>query len=183
MADTLTAANVIVAGTGAVYRAPLGTPLPTSATDALNEAFLGHGYITQDGVAETIDEQTSDLIAWQNGDLVRKIQQSHDASYAFAGLETSPTMLETYYGNYDAGKVKIRGGGGIRGAWVLDFIDGNMMHVRAVIGDGQVTARGGVTRNGQAGFEYPVTITCYPFTDGDGEVVKAVLLHGAPASD
>ena len=34
---------------GAVFRAPLGTPLPTSATEVLNEAFQGLGYISING--------------------------------------------------------------------------------------------------------------------------------------
>lgn len=167
----LTAANVVVAGTGAVYRAPLGTALPTSADDLINVLFLDHGYINQDGVAETIDRATTDIIAWQNGDLVRRVQNSHDVTYAFAALETNATTLETYYGNYDDGHVEIKGDEGIRGAWVLDFLDGDDRHVRIVIEDGQVTTNGGVTRNSQGAFEYPVTITCYPGSNG----VKAHL--------
>lgn len=166
MADTLTAAEVVVAGTGAVYRAAAGTTLPAHARAAIGVAFKGHGYISQDGVAETIDEQTTDIIAWQNSDLVRKVMTSQDVSYAFSGLESNATMLETYYGNYSAGAIQIKGQQGIRGAWVLDFIDGANKHVRACVPDGQVTQRGGVTRNAQGAFEYPVTITCYPDSSG-----------------
>lgn len=171
MADTLTAAEVVVAGTGAVYRAPLGTTLPANADALVGVAFKGHGYISQDGVTETIDEQTTDIIAWQNSDLVRKVMTSQDVVYAFAGIESNPTMLETYYGNYAAGAIEIRGKQGIRGTWVLDFLDGDNKHVRVCIPDGQVTSRGGVTRNAQGAFEYGVEITCYPNASG----VKAYL--------
>lgn len=169
--DTLTAANVVVAGTGAVYRAPSGTPLPTSADAFVSNLFSGHGYINSEGVTESIDEQTSDIIAWQGSDVVRKVMTSQDVTYSFTGLESNATMLETYYGNYNAGTVEIKGEQGIRGAWVLDFLDGDDVHVRVCIPDGQVTARGGVTRNAQGAMEYPVTITCYPDTSG----VKAYL--------
>ena len=33
---------------GAVWRAPLGTPLPTDAKSALNEAFESLGYISSE---------------------------------------------------------------------------------------------------------------------------------------
>lgn len=158
----LTAANVVVAGTGAVYRAPLGTSLPTSADDLINVAFEDHGYINADGVSETIDRATTDIVAWQNSDLVRRVQTSHDVTYSFAALETNAVTLETYYGNYDDGHIEINGDEGVRASWVLDFIDGDDRHVRVVIPDGQVTTNGGVTRNSQGAFEYPVTITCYP---------------------
>lgn len=171
MADTLTAANVAVAGTGAVYRAVLGTTLPANADAYLPVAWKGHGYISQDGVSESIDEQTTDIIAWQNSDLVRKVMTSQDVTYMFSGLESNENMLTSYYGNYTAGVVQIRGQQGIRAAWVFDFIDAGEFHVRIAIPDGQVTQRGGVTRNAQGAFEYPITITCYPDTSG----VKAYL--------
>lgn len=166
-----TAANVVVAGTGAVYRAPAGTALPADADAAIAEPFDDHGYINQDGVAESIDENTNDIVAWQNSDIVRKVMTSQDVTYSFSALETNATTLETYYGNYNAGAVEIKGIPGIRGAWVIDAIDGEDRHIRICIPDGQVTARGGVTRNAQGAMEYPVTITCYPDTSG----VKAYL--------
>lgn len=175
----LTASNVVVAGTGAVYRAPLGTALPTSADAALDEDFEDHGYINADGVAETIDRTTTDIIAWQNSALVRRLLTGHDVSYAFAALETNETTLTTYYGNYDAGHVEITGGEGVRAAWVLDFLDGNQRHVRVVIEDGQVTTNGGVTRNAQGAFEYPVTVTCYP---GTNEVKAHMYVDETPTS-
>lgn len=171
MADTLTAANVAVAGTGSVYRAAAGTTLPSDADAFLPVAWKGHGYISADGVSESIDRQVTDIVAWQNSAIVRKVVTSDDLEYSFAGLESNENMLTTYYGNYAAGKVEYRGGEGIRGAWVLDFIDPSNFHVRVCIPDGQVTANGGVTRNAQGAFEYPVTITAFPDASG----VKAYI--------
>ena len=47
-----TATNVTVGKPkvgGAVHWAPLGTALPTSATEALNAAFVDLGYVSEDG--------------------------------------------------------------------------------------------------------------------------------------
>lgn len=160
--DTLTAGNVVVAGTGAVWRAPLATTLPTDADAYLPIAWKGHGYINPDGVAEALNTQNQDIYSWQNSALVRKLVTQHNVEYTFAGQESNEVMLETYYGNHTAGKTEIRGGQGIRAAWVFDFLDGDDFHVRLCVPDGQVTAWGGVTRNAQGAMEYPVTVTCYP---------------------
>ena len=64
MADTaqVTAGKPKVGGH--VFRAPIGTTLPTDATTALDNAFIDMGYISDDGVtvADTRDSET--VKAW-----------------------------------------------------------------------------------------------------------------------
>ncbi|MDH4158651.1 MAG: hypothetical protein OEV62_00155 [Actinomycetota bacterium] len=165
----LTAANVQVGVTGAVYFAPSGTAVPTNPTDALNGAFLDVGYISEDGVTTSTSIDVTDLVAWQNADVVRKIQTGHDYTVAWTMLETSENTLELYYGNYtDAGAygtAEVKGEQGYRGAFVIHVIDDTNL-VRIAIPDGQVTEKGDVSIvNGDA-ISYPITITCYPDTSG-----------------
>jgi hypothetical protein len=40
---------------GGLYRAPLGTTLPTDTTTSLNVAFISLGYVDDDGVTVNID--------------------------------------------------------------------------------------------------------------------------------
>lgn len=168
----LTADNVRVGVTGAVYVAPTGTTLATDATTALNAAFQDLGYIHEDGVTETQDTDISDIVAWQNGAKVRKVQTSHDLMYAFTMIETSAVTLREFYGNFAAADsvavgdpaddtVKVNGDQLPRRSWVLSVIDGDHV-LRVVIPDGQITERGDITyANGEAvGRE--VTITCFP---------------------
>lgn len=49
---------------GAVYRAPLGTPLPTNATDALDAAFKELGYISDAGVTSSNTRESEEKKAW-----------------------------------------------------------------------------------------------------------------------
>jgi hypothetical protein len=165
-----TAGNVRVGGTGAVYGAPAGTTLPTTVDGALNAAFDELGYLDESGIVQAINSDVTDIQAWQNGDIVRKVQTSHDLTYAMTFLETSALVLEAFYGNYDAGDVEIKGEQGVRQCWALQVIDGNTA-IRIVIPDGQITERGEVSYvNGDA-VSYPVTITCYPDSTG----VKAYM--------
>jgi hypothetical protein len=41
--------------TGELYAAPVGTALPTDTSTALNAAFKGLGYFSEDGVTETFE--------------------------------------------------------------------------------------------------------------------------------
>lgn len=172
----LTAENVRVAVTGAIYGAPSGTTLPTAVDTEPDGAFEELGYVSEDGVTQAIGSERNEIKAWQNGDVVRKVQTSHDVTYQLAFLETTPAVLEAYYGNYDdsggAGEavVELRGDSGTRQAWILNVLDGDNKQ-RVVIPDGEVTDQGDVVYvNGEA-IQYDVTITAYPDENG----VKAYL--------
>lgn len=178
-----TAANVRVGVTGAVYFAPSGTAVPTSVSTALNAAFNDVGYIGEDGITESTATDSTDIRAWQNGDIVRRVQTSHDYSVSFTMLETKAKALELYYGNFTAGPggasgvVEIDGSQPYRGAFVLHVIDDTDL-IRVVIPDGQVSERGDVQRvNGDA-TAYPITITAYPDSSGN----KAYIYYETDAA-
>lgn len=160
-----TAANVMVGVTGAVHVAPEGTAIPTDTTTALNAAFDDVGYISDAGVTQSIGETITNLKAWQNGDVVRKIQTEHDVTYQFTMIETSDVTLNEYYGNYAAGAFQITGDQLPRRRWVLEVVDGDD-DLRIVIPEGQITERGDIVyQNGDA-VGYQVTISCFPDDDG-----------------
>src|SRR5690606_30122935 len=109
-----------------------GTSVPTDATSTLDAAFDELGYVTEEGVTQTINSETNDIRAWQNGDTVRKVQTSHDVTYGLTLLETNPTVLEAYYGNYETGHVEVTGETLPRLPWVIDVYDGDE-RIRVVI--------------------------------------------------
>ena len=177
------ASNVRVGVTGAVYKAPTGTALPTSVSAALNAAFRDVGYISEDGVTTSTPTDTNDIRAWQNGDIVRRVQTSHDFTIAFTMIETNAEVLEMYYGNFTAGPggasgvVEVRSEQGWRGEIVLHVVDDDQL-IRVVVPDGQITERDDVAYvNGDA-IAYGVTITCYPDVTG----VKAYIYFETDAA-
>lgn len=161
--------NVRVGITGAVYRAPKGTALPTDATTALNAAFIDVGYISDEGVTLNVESESTEIRAAQFSAVVRAIQTSHTVTAAFTMIETNDESQKIFWADEDATKesVEIRGGGQTEGAWVLEILDGKEI-MRAVFADGAVTERGEVQLlNDEEVTGYPVTIT---FMEAAGNV-------------
>jgi hypothetical protein len=105
----LTRANVRVAVTGGVYRGVSGTTVPTTVDGVLNVALKDQGYVGEDGITQSIDQDTTDITAWQNSDIVREVQTSHKLTYQLKLIEVNPETLETVYGNHAAGTTLITG--------------------------------------------------------------------------
>lgn len=66
--------EVVVAGTGHIWVAPVGTTFPTNITAAVNDGnWIDLGYTTPDGVHPTFDRQSKDILVWQSREAVRTI--------------------------------------------------------------------------------------------------------------
>ena len=63
---TQTPGEIIIAGTGTIYHAIEGTPLPAYLTDALDPAFLAVGFTTEDGAKFTDEKSTNQVRPWQS---------------------------------------------------------------------------------------------------------------------
>lgn len=84
---------------GAIFRAPVGTELPTDAKSALNVAFKGLGYCSDDGVTNSNSPESDNVKAW-GGDTVLDLQTSKEDSFKFKLLEIlSVEVLKTVYGD------------------------------------------------------------------------------------
>ena len=97
-----TAANVTVGKpkiTGAIFRAPLGTTLPTDATTALDEAFKQLGYASEDGVTNSNSPETDQIKAW-GGDIVANLVTEKSDTFQLTLIETlNVDTLKAVYGD------------------------------------------------------------------------------------
>lgn len=84
--------------TGAVFIAPAGTTLPTDATSALSAAFKGLGYVSEDGLVNSVETDTENVKAW-GGDLVLVGQTSFTETFTVSLIETNEDALTAYYGD------------------------------------------------------------------------------------
>jgi hypothetical protein len=177
---TLDASKVEVAVTGAVYLAPLGTTLPTDSAAELDGDFQNVGYLSEDGITETPEEDTTEIQAWQNGDVVRRVLTSHEIQYGFTMIETNEVSLKAYYGNYAGGDVKVTGDQLPRQCMVIETIDDGKLR-RRVVPVAQVTERGEVNLTNDDATGYEVTVTGYPDSDGvKVHIYAPVELGGDP---
>ena len=164
------AANVNVALTGAVYATEPGDTVtaPTTAVIALDTDFEDLGYVSEDGVTEQYEEDTTEIRAWQGGAVVRQMISSSAARFSFTMIENKQATVELYHkgstmesDGATGFKIDVMAPTGERRSFVIDVIDGTD-HLRIYIADGEVTERGEIVYSSSTAIGYPVTITAYP---------------------
>lgn len=164
-ASTLDSANVDVAVGGYVAFSPTGTTAPVDADTALAVDWLGVGYLSDDGVVETRERSTSNIVAWQNADVVRSVTTESSITVNFTMIETNENSIELYYGaavDATTGSVFIvPADSGGRRSMIVQYIDGDKQ-VRLFIPEGEVTEVGDLTLASGEPVGYEVTITGYP---------------------
>jgi len=159
--------NVDVAVTGAVSYGPTATTAPIDADTPLAIGFRDVGYISADGVVEARDRSTSNIVAWQNSDVVRTVVTESSITVSFTMIESNPNSVELFYGapvdTVDGSVDIVPAATGGRKSIVVDYVDGDKF-VRLYIPQGEVTEVGETTIAGGDAVGYEVTITGYPDT-------------------
>jgi hypothetical protein len=156
--------NVRVAVTGAVYVGPTSAAAPTSSASTLS-GFTDLGYVSADGITETIERTTNQIRAWQGGSLVREVTSEGTYSVTLTFIETNQEVLELYFGSAITGgeldgDPTTTGG---RKSFVMDVVDGTIVE-RTYIPAGEITAVGERTLASGEAIGYNVTITAYADT-------------------
>ena len=71
---------------GGVFYAPIGTALPTNASTALDAAYVGLGYVSEDGISPSREMDSEQIAAW-GGDIVASLVTGDAKSFEFTLLE------------------------------------------------------------------------------------------------
>lgn len=159
---------------GAVSRAPLGTALPTSASNELAEAFTSLGYISDSGLKNNNSPESESVKAW-GGDTVLTSQTAREDKFSCKFIESlNLNVLKTIYGDanvtgtLDTGiTVKANGKELERHAWVFDMILTGGVLKRICIPDGRISSVGEVTYVDNEAVGYDVTMAALPDSDGN----------------
>ena len=173
------------AGNGAVWRAPLGTTLPTDTDTALNEAFKCLGYCSEDGYVQTTDISTEEIKAW-GGDTVDSSQNGKAEAHKFTAIESmNPEVLKAAYGDSNVSVdgtshvITVRHNSVDNPAcvYVVDMLMRNGGKRRVVIPNAKMTALDDVTFKDDAPIGYGITLTALSggFGAGDNDVSKEYI--------
>ena len=183
MATTNTVSNVGVGKpniNGALYVAPVGTSLPTDAVTTLDGGFSPLGYISDDGVTNSVDVDSVEIKAW-GGDTVYAGTNGKTITWQTTLIEIlNVNVLKTVYGSSNVTgtlatgiTVKMTNEEPDPVSVVMEMdIRGN--YYRVVLPNAKVTDLGDVTYADDAVVGYETTFTCMPDSAGGTYYIYAL---------
>lgn len=165
----LDSSEVRVAVTGAVMSGLTSLTAPTTASSTWTGG-VDLGYVSEDGVTETIDRTTDKLKAWQDAATVRTLITDSSATYHFTLLQTNADVLSFYYGvtvdDTDGSILISPGAVRPRVSMVIDIVDGDEF-IRVYLPEAELTELGDQVYVNGAAIGYECTVEAYPVTVGD----------------
>jgi len=157
--------------TGLVKVAPTSVAQPTDATTALATEFQNAGYISEDGMTNSISID-SETIKDMNGDEVVTVRASRSEEFIFTGIEENPVMLGLYHGDDNVGATA----GGLKvvhnsdelpyKTFVFEIALSPKKKKRIVVPQGKVTKLGDIVYKRNQAVGLPITIAALKDSEG-----------------
>jgi hypothetical protein len=173
------AGKIRIAGQGAVWRAPLGTTLPTDSTTALASGFINLGYLDEGFVDINNDVKQKEVTGFQTAEVLRIVNTAVNRKASFTAIETNNETVKMAWGG---ATITTTTGGAYSIAipdslavsesiFVIDWQDGTTSN-RVVIKRGVLSKlpKIGLKRNDKISYDFEVT----PILPLDGSSVYAI---------
>jgi hypothetical protein len=125
------ASEIVVANTGQVYLAAVGSTVPDDPTESLDSAWSGTGYTNEDGVTLSITPQILEIGAWQARQSVRRELQNQEVQAQFNLLQFNEVNVPFAFGG---GSVEVVSSGIYK---YTPPADGDALDERAMVIDAQ----------------------------------------------
>ena len=149
---------------GGIYFAPAGTTLPTNATTTLATAFKNLGYVSEDGVTNSLSKDVTEIKEW-GGDTIDTVLTAQTDTFQFTLIESLNTdTLKAVYGDANVTEssgaitVTVKAAEAPSGVWVIDMIQKGNKLKRIVIPNGKVSELGDVVYKADEAVGYDVTV-------------------------
>lgn len=153
---------------GHIFRAPVGTTLPTDATTALDNAFVDMGYASEDGLKNDNSPESTVIKAW-GGTPVLTIQESKEDKFKLVFISAENVEVQKMvYGSTNVTGTNFSTGVSVtanakeleEAAYVIETIArGNIAH-RIVIPSAKPTEIGEIVYSDTDALGYDVTLGC-----------------------
>lgn len=162
---------------GYIWVAPLGTAVPTDATTELAEAFVGLGYLSEDGLTEPASFEPGDDIVAAGGDTVAQADPTFSKTWTGTCIEAlNEDLLKVAYGSTN---VTVSPAGASDGSITVKEQAGDIEHHvividemlkggrrrRNVMADATFLITGDISHVHTALVNFEFTITAYPTAD------------------
>ena len=160
---------------GHIFRAPVGTTLPTDATTALDAAFIDMGYASEDGLTNSNSPESTVINAW-GGTPVLTIQESKEDTFQLVFISAENVEVQKMvYGASNVTGTDVASGLTVKAnakeleeyAYVVETIArGNIAH-RIVIPSAKPTEIGEIVYSDTEALGYDVTLGCTADAEGN----------------
>lgn len=161
--------------------------LPTDAKSAIDAAFKSLGYISEDGLTNITDTDSTDHKEW-GGTVIKSEMTSYAESYQASFLESRESVLKTVYGDKNvtsdgAGGISVKHNGNFteERAYIFESLITATLIKRTVIPRGSIVERDDVAENSEDLLAYTPTIKALPDKDGNTSYVYYYDSSKAPA--
>ena len=172
---------------GAIFVAPVGTPLPTSTSEALDAAFKNMGYCSDSGLVNSTALETNKIKAW-GGETVLIINTSKEDTFKYTLIEIKNIdVLKHVYGadnvtgTLESGiTVKVNNKDVPEQSVVIDMILRDNTAKRIVIPSCKISDVGDINYTDEDAIGYETTVDCTP--DDQGNTHYEYILKAASPS-
>ena len=169
---------------GAIYRAPLGSTLPTDATTALDPAFKCLGYVSEDGLTNSNTASSEEFKAW-GGDIVATSQTEKPDNFKFKLIEIlNVDVLKAVYGDENVSgtlsagiTVKANSSEPEAAAWVYDTVLTNGAVKRIVAPNAKLQTLADIVYRDNELAGYDMTLLAMPHNAWDGDTHREYILR------
>lgn len=150
---------------GYIYTAPVGTALPTDIETELDPAFKVLGYVSEDGITVSVEEDSNDLVD-MNGDVMDSTYSNRSETIALTLAEIKAGTFKTQHGSVNVtdenGLITIKHNGDNHdsSSYVFELVLKDNRRWRMVVPNAKLSELGDLTISSSELCQREITLKC-----------------------